>query len=195
MEQVAKSSIAQSTRRCFQGSRRPRIGVQAIRPPARRQHGASERQRVLPAPSRAALDRRNLLQRPVSAPSAVQQEAAPTDVSTTVSPANDDFLINQGQLRQLAQTKDSPLFEGASIANVFQLANALRTSLEFGLVTDAEDLQDRAAVFGSNTLPSKEEVNLNSSGCAGAEVMRLFLLSESCTQTQSFCSCRPLLQS
>ncbi|KAL3161892.1 hypothetical protein ABBQ38_008979 [Trebouxia sp. C0009 RCD-2024] len=159
MEQVAKSSMSQSTRRCFQGARRPRIGVQAIRLPARRQHGVSERQRILPAPSRAALDRRNLLQRTVSAPSAVQQEAAPTAVSTTVTPADDDFLINQGQLCQLAQTKDSPLFEGASVANVFQLANALRTSLEFGLVTDATDLQIRATVFGSNTLPSKEETS------------------------------------
>lgn len=187
--------MSQSTRRCFQGARRPRIGVQAIRLPARRQHGVSERQRILPAPSRAALDRRNLLQRTVSAPSAVQQEAAPTAVSTTVTPADDDFLINQGQLCQLAQTKDSPLFEGASVANVFQLANALRTSLEFGLVTDATDLQIRATVFGSNTLPSKEEVSLTSSGYVGAEVMRLFLFSESCTQTQAFCSCRLLLQS
>lgn len=42
---------------------------------------------------------------------------------------------------------------------MFQLANALRTSLEFGLVTDAEDLEKRAAIFGSNTLPSKEEVS------------------------------------
>lgn len=73
--------------------------------------------------------------------------------------AGDDFLIDQSQLRQLAQQKDSPLFESASVANVFQLANALRTSLEFGLVTDTKDLERRAAMFGCNTLPAKEEVS------------------------------------
>ena len=160
MEQVVASSFSQSTRNYVQGSRRSRIGVPAVPLPSLKHHSMAERQRLLTAPSQAATNRKNLLKRSTHTTSAVQQQvAAPTDVSATNSD-NEDFLISQGQLRQLAETKDAPLFEGASFANVFQLANALRTSLEFGLVTDAQDLKNRAAVFGCNTLPSKEEVSL-----------------------------------
>lgn len=195
MEQVAKSRFSQTTRTCFQASTRPRTGVQVIRMPARKQHIISERQRLLPAPSQTALDRRSSLQRTVYTPSAVQQqEAAPADLSTT-TPTNDDFQINQSQLQALAQRKDSPLFEGASVANVFQLANALRTSLEFGLVTDAQDLENRAAVFGCNTLPSKAEVSLMYLACQ--VVSQLF--PKCCFPfkftSRTFGSCRLPLQS
>ena len=159
MEQVAKSGFRQSTRSYVHSSRRPGTGIHAARLPLQKQHRASERQRLSPALYQVASSHRSLLNRTGYKPSAVQQqEAATTDLSSTKS-AGDDFLLEQSQLQQLAQKKDSPLFESASVANVFQLANALRTSLDFGLVTDTEDLERRAAVFGCNTLPSKEEVN------------------------------------
>ena len=156
---MAKARFTHSTRSHVHGSKSPRTGVHAARLPSQQQHGALERQRFFPVSYQAASSHRSSLNRTVYIPSAVQQqEAATTDLSSAKT-AGDDFLIDQSQLRQLAQTKDSLLFEGASIANVFQLANALRTSLEFGLVTDAQDLERRAAVFGCNTLPSREEVS------------------------------------
>ena len=88
-----------------------------------------------------------------------QQQAQETQVSLSDADSADEYLIDQAQLRKLAQSRDTQLFDGTNVANVGQLANALRTSLEFGLVTDPEDLQRRAAYFGSNTLPVKQEVN------------------------------------
>lgn len=159
---MAKSWFRQGTRGYVPGSRRPGTGVHAARLPLQKQHWASTRHRLLPAPqvNQAASGHRNLLNRTAYTPSAVQQQAAATTDLSSTGAACDDFLIEQSQLRQLAQKKDAPLFESASVANTFQLANALRTSLEFGLVTDAQDLERRAAVFGCNTLPSKEEVSL-----------------------------------
>ncbi len=91
---------------------------------------------------------------------AVQQQEAPTSQSASVDgPSNADFLIDQAQLQKLAQSRGTHLFDGSTVASVFQLANALRTSLEFGLVTDALGLEKRAASFGSNTLPVKQEVS------------------------------------
>ena len=169
MEQVAASRFYQSTRGCVHSSRRPRTSVHAARLPSQKQHNVSERQTLFP-PSHQSRHK-SLLKRTFHTLSAVQeQEAATQDLSSSTS-AGDDFQINQGQLRQLAQTKDSALFEGASITNVFQLANALRTSLEFGLVTDAQDLERRATTFGSNTLPSKEEVSPFHAIVAACEVM------------------------
>ena len=159
MEQVAKSRFRQGTRCYVKSSRCSRTSIHAARMPSQQQRSASERQRRIPAPYQAASSHRSLPSRTVHIPSAIQQqEAAATDMSSTKT-AGDDFLIDQSQLRQLAQQKDSPLFESASVANVFQLANALRTSLEFGLVTDTKDLERRAAMFGCNTLPAKEEVS------------------------------------
>lgn len=139
------------------GSRRPINNIHAARLPSQNQLSVSERQTLFPPLHQPR--HRSLLKRTVHTLSAVQQQEAATKDLPSSSSVGGDFQINQGQLRQLAQTKDSPLFEGASFANVFQLANALRISLKFGLVTDAEDLERRAAIFGSNTLPSKEEVS------------------------------------
>jgi hypothetical protein len=92
---------------------------------------------------------------------AVQQQEAPASQPTSIDASRDaDFLIDQAQLQKLAQSRGTHLFDGSTVANVFQLASALRTSLEFGLVTDASDLEKRAASFGSNTLPVKQEVSL-----------------------------------
>jgi hypothetical protein len=91
---------------------------------------------------------------------AIQQQEAPASHSTPVDASSDaDFLIDQAQLQKVAQSRGTHLFDGSTVANVFQLATALRTSLEFGLVTDASDLEKRAASFGSNTLPVKQEVS------------------------------------
>lgn len=91
---------------------------------------------------------------------AVQQQEAPASPSTSIDASSDpDFLIDQAQLQNLGQSRGTDLFDGSTVANVFQLANALRTSLEFGLVTDASDLEKRAASFGSNTLPVRQEVS------------------------------------
>ena len=91
---------------------------------------------------------------------AVQQQEAPASYSTSSDASSHaDFLTDQAQLQKLAQGRGSHLFDGSTVANVFQLASALRTSLELGLVTDASDLEKRAASFGSNTLPVKQEVS------------------------------------
>ncbi len=91
---------------------------------------------------------------------ALQQQEAPASQSTSIDASrNPDFLMDQAQLQKLAQSRGTHLFDGSTVANVFQLANALRTSLEFGLVTDASDSEKRAASFGSNTLPVKQEVS------------------------------------
>lgn len=88
-----------------------------------------------------------------------QQQETASEAALTASHTDSDFLIDQPQLQKLAQSKGSQLFAGATVANVLQLANALRTSLDFGLVTDVTELQKRAAQFGSNTLPAKQEVS------------------------------------
>ena len=91
---------------------------------------------------------------------AVQQDEAPTAHPDHTDPnADAGFLVDGAQLRELAQSKDSQLFDSSTFKNVFQLANALRVSLDCGLVTDASDMEKRAAAFGSNTLPAKQEVS------------------------------------
>lgn len=128
--------------------------------PARAPVSAFPRQRF-PACTRSA----RLQQRQQAVPirqalHAVQQQEAPASHSTCCDASSDpDFLIDQAQLQKLAQSRGTHLFDGSTVANVFQLASVLRTSLEFGLVTDASDLEKRAASFGSNTLPVKQEVS------------------------------------
>ncbi|DBA89907.1 TPA: hypothetical protein ACH3X2_004399 [Trebouxia sp. C0005] len=128
--------------------------------PARAPVSAFPRQRF-PACTRSA----RLQQRQQAVPirqalHAVQQQEAPASHSTCCDASSDpDFLIDQAQLQKLAQSRGTHLFDGSTVANVFQLASVLRTSLEFGLVTDASDLEKRAASFGSNTLPVKQETS------------------------------------
>ena len=92
---------------------------------------------------------------------AVKQHDAQTSVSVPAGPSRDaHFGVDQAQLQKLAQSKGTKMFDGATFANVFQLATALKTSLDSGLIADAEDLEARAAIFGANTLPAKQEVKL-----------------------------------
>ena len=162
MEQVAKSSFARASRTCIVAAGRPRVGCQASKLHLGRQRIFPRLDHNFPVKAGVTVQRQGLLSRRLHAPRAVrQQEAATADVTSVKSKAEDNFLIDSPQLRQLAQSKGSQLFDGTSVTSVSQLANALRTSLEFGLITDDKDLQERAAVFGSNTLPAKQEVRLS----------------------------------
>lgn len=159
MEQVAKSSFTRPSRNCIIAAARPRVRVQTSKIRLGRQHIIPRLNKTFPVKTGDAAQPQGLRNRRLHAPCAVQQqEAATVDPTTSGSTAEDTFLIDTPQLRQLAESKGSQLFDGASVASMSQLANTLRTSLEFGLITDDKDLQERAAVFGSNTLPAKEEV-------------------------------------
>ena len=128
--------------------------------PARAPVPAIPRQRILACTRSTRLQQLQQATRRSQALHAVQQQEAPASQSTSVDNSSDpDFLIDQAQLQKLAQSRGTHLFGGSTVANVFQLASALRTSLEVGLVTDASDLGKRAASFGSNTLPVKQEVS------------------------------------
>lgn len=86
----------------------------------------------------------------------IQQESAAT---VAERPTDEIFNVDQSQLRKLAQSRGDTPFEGASVNSVFQLADALLTSLDRGLSTNSADLSKRASAFGSNTLPPKEETS------------------------------------
>ena len=160
MEQLAVSRVSRTFGSCSSALSHPRLGGRAQgarRLCIRKQRVIIERDAGRATPASAA---NSLHNRRLAAPAAVQQkEAVTTNSAPAESPAEDDFQINQTQLRQIAQSKGSHLFDGARVASVFQLAAALRTSLELGLAVDDADFKSRAAVFGSNTLPQKEEVS------------------------------------
>ena len=92
----------------------------------------------------------------------LQQESAATVAERST---DGTFNVDQSQLRKLAQSRGATPFEGSSVDSVFQLADALLTSLDRGLSTNSADLSKRASAFGSNTLPPKEEVTLLCAFC------------------------------
>ena len=97
---------------------------------------------------------------------AVQQTDSPQATATEQHiQTNSEFGISSSQLQHLAENRGVEVFENSAVNSVYQLAQSLRVSLEFGLVTDASELEARRAAFGSNTLPEKEEVHLDCYSC------------------------------
>lgn len=91
--------------------------------------------------------------------SALQQRESTDPATQEEHGANNSaFGISLDQLQQLAGSKGGSLYENSEFNSIFQLAESLRVSLDFGLVNDASDLDARRVTFGGNRLPDKPEV-------------------------------------
>lgn len=95
-----------------------------------------------------------------SAVSAVQQRDSVTvSGEQHSSHSASGFGISLEHLQKLAGSRGTYIYENSELNSLFQLAESLRVSLEFGLVNDASDLEARRAAFGGNRLPDKAEVS------------------------------------